>query len=196
MLTEKIKKYHVVLASGSPRRRELLQMLGIDFTVQTKPTDEVYPDNLPAKEVSEYLARLKAAAFMAESIADHNLIVIAADTTVVIGDEILGKPQDRADAIAMLTKLSGKRHTVYSGVCILKDGASTSMTAQTDVWFRELTQAEIEFYVDNYRPYDKAGAYAVQEWIGAAAISRMEGSYYNVVGLPTQMLYVKLGEVV
>jgi septum formation protein len=122
--------------------------------------------------------------------------VIAADTTVVIDDEILGKPKDRADAIAMLQKLSGKRHTVYTGVCILKEGQFHSFTAQTDVWFRKMAEEEIVFYVDNYKPFDKAGAYAVQEWIGAAAISRMEGSYYNVVGLPTQMLYVKLAEVV
>ncbi len=190
-----LNQYHVILASGSPRRRELLQMLGIDFTVKTKPTDEIYPDTLPAKDVSEYLSRLKAGSFMDESLADPYLIVIAADTTVVIGDEILGKPKDRADAISMLKKLSNKRHSVYSGVCILKSGVLNSFTAQTDVWFRELKTSEIEYYVDNYEPYDKAGAYAVQEWIGAAAISRMEGSYYNVVGLPTQMLYVRLAEI-
>lgn len=195
-MMDKLNQYNIILASGSPRRRELMAMLGINFTVKTKPTDEVYPDGTPAAQVSEYLARLKAGAFMDESLADGNLIVIAADTTVVIDNEILGKPADRADAIAMLQKLSGKRHTVYSGVCILKGGESHSFTAQTDVWFRELQQQEIEFYVDNYKPYDKAGAYAVQEWIGVAAISRMEGSYYNVVGLPTQMLYVKLGEVI
>ena len=195
-MIDKLKQYNIILASGSPRRRELMTMLGINFTVKTKPTDEVYPDGTPAAQVSEFLAKLKAEAFMDESLADGNLIVIAADTTVVIGDEILGKPTDRADAIAMLQKLSGKRHTVYSGVCILKGGKCHTFTAQTDVWFRQLQQEEILFYVDNYKPYDKAGAYAVQEWIGAAAISRMEGSYYNVVGLPTQMLYVKLGEVV
>jgi septum formation protein len=189
------KQYNVILASGSPRRRELLQMLGIDFTVKTKPTDEVYPDCTPSDKVSEFLAKLKAEAFLEESLIDPNLIVIAADTTVVIENEILGKPKDRADAISMLRKLSGKRHTVYSGVCILKEGQFHSFTAQTDVWFREMDLREIEYYVDNYRPFDKAGAYAVQEWIGAAAISRMEGSYYNVVGLPTQMLYVKLAEV-
>ena len=195
MLTEKLKQYHVILASGSPRRRELMQMLGINFSVKTKPTDEIYPDGTPADQVSEYLAKLKAEAFTAESLTDPKLIVISADTTVVIDNEILGKPADRADAIAMLQKLSGKRHTVYSGVCILTGGKCHTFTAKTDVWFRAMAEEEIVFYVDNYRPFDKAGAYAVQEWIGAAAISRMEGSYYNVVGLPTQMLYVKLGEV-
>ena len=193
---DKLNQYKIILASGSPRRKELMTMLGINFTVKTKPTDEVYPDGTPSDKVSEFLAKLKAEAFLEESLSDPNLIVIAADTTVVIDDEILGKPKDRADAIAMLQKLSGKRHTVYSGVCILKEGQFHSFTAQTDVWFRKMAEEEIVFYVDNYRPFDKAGAYAVQEWIGAAAITRMEGSYYNVVGLPTQMLYVKLAEVV
>jgi len=193
---DKLNQYKIILASGSPRRKELMTMLGINFTVKTKPTDEVYPDGTPTDKVSEFLAKLKAEAFLEESLSDPNLIVIAADTTVVIDDEILGKPKDRADAIAMLQKLSGKRHTVYTGVCILKEGQFHSFTAQTDVWFRKMADEEIVFYVDNYKPFDKAGAYAVQEWIGAAAISRMEGSYYNVVGLPTQMLYVKLAEVV
>lgn len=195
-MMDKLNQYRIILASGSPRRRELMAMLGINFTVKTKPTDEVYPDGTPTDKVSEFLAKLKAEAFLEESLSDPNLIVIAADTTVVIDDEILGKPKDRADAITMLQKLSGKRHTVYTGVCILKEGQFHSFTAQTDVWFRKMAEEEIVFYVDNYRPFDKAGAYAVQEWIGAAAISRMEGSYYNVVGLPTQMLYVKLAEVV
>ena len=195
-MINKLNQYNIILASGSPRRRELMTMLGINFTVKTKPTDEVYPDGTPSDKVSEFLAKLKAEAFLEESLSDPNLIVIAADTTVVIDDEILGKPKDRADAIAMLQKLSGKRHTVYTGVCILKEGQFHSFTAQTDVWFRKMTEEEIVFYVDNYKPFDKAGAYAVQEWIGAAAISRMEGSYYNVVGLPTQMLYVKLAEVI
>ena len=195
-MMDKLNQYRIILASGSPRRRELMAMLGINFTVKTKPTDEVYPDGTPSDKVSEFLAKLKAEAFLEESLSDPNLIVIAADTTVVIDDEILGKPKDRADAIAMLQKLSGKRHTVYTGVCILKEGQFHSFTAQTDVWFRKMAEEEIVFYVDNYKPFDKAGAYAVQEWIGAAAISRMEGSYYNVVGLPTQMLYVKLAEVV
>ena len=194
-MMDKLNQYRIILASGSPRRRELMTMLGINFTVKTKPTDEVYPDGTPSDKVSEFLAKLKAEAFLEESLSDPNLIVIAADTTVVIDDEILGKPKDRADAIAMLQKLSDKRHTVYTGVCILKEGQFHSFTAQTDVWFRKMAEAEIVFYVDNYKPFDKAGAYAVQEWIGAAAISRMEGSYYNVVGLPTQMLYVKLGEI-
>jgi len=194
MLTDKLKDHKIILASGSPRRRELMQMLGLKFEVKTKPTEEVYPDTLPVEQVSEYLSRLKAEAFKAEVMADKQLIVIASDTTVAVDGEILGKPSDRADAIAMLRKLSGKSHSVFSGVCILSAQKTETFTARTDVWFRELSLQEIEYYVDNYRPFDKAGAYAVQEWIGAAAISRMEGSYYNVVGLPTQMLYVRLME--
>lgn len=194
MLSEKLKDRNIILASGSPRRRELLQMMGLQFAVMTKPTNEIYPDTLPVEQVSEYLSRLKAAAFADEVMADRKMIVIASDTTVAVDGEILGKPKDRADAIAMLSKLSGKSHSVFSGVCIMTADKTESFTARTDVWFRHMTDSEIEFYVDNYKPYDKAGAYAVQEWIGAAAISRMEGSYYNVVGLPTQMLYVKLDE--
>lgn len=194
MLSEKLKDRNIILASGSPRRRELLQMMGLQFAVKTKPTNEIYPDTLPVEQVSEYLSRLKAAAFADEVMADRKMIVITSDTTVAVDGEILGKPKDRADAIAMLSKLSGKSHSVFSGVCIMTADKTESFTARTDVWFRHMTDSEIEFYVDNYKPYDKAGAYAVQEWIGAAAISRMEGSYYNVVGLPTQMLYVKLDE--
>ncbi len=194
MLKDKLKDRNIILASGSPRRRELLQMMGLDFTVKTKPTDEVYPDTLPVDQVSEYLARLKAEAFREDVSADGKLIVIASDTTVAVDGEILGKPRDRGDAMAMLRKLSGKSHSVFSGVCIMSADGTETFTARTDVWFREISDEEIAYYVDNYKPYDKAGAYAVQEWIGAAAISRMEGSYYNVVGLPTQMLYVKLNE--
>ena len=121
-MIDKLNQYKIILASGSPRRKELMTMLGIDFTVKTKPTDEVYPDGTPADQVSEYLAKLKAEAFMDESLQDPKLIVISADTTVVIDNEILGKPTDRADAISMLQKLSGKQHTVFSGVCILIGG--------------------------------------------------------------------------
>lgn len=194
MLNDKLKDRNIILASGSPRRRELLQMMGLDFTVKTKPTEEVYPESLPVDQVSEYLSRLKAGAFADEVAADNSLVVIASDTTVAVDGEILGKPKDRADAIAMLRKLSGKSHSVFSGVCIMAADRTESFTARTDVWFRDISEEEIAYYVDNYKPFDKAGAYAVQEWIGAAAISRMEGSYYNVVGLPTQMLYVKLQE--
>jgi len=192
ILNDKLKKYKIILASGSPRRREIFQILGFDFEVKTKETKEEYPADLPKEKVSEFLAELKAKAFENEVLSDENLIVITSDTTVVIDGEILGKPLGREDAIQMLKKLSGKKHTVYSGVCIKNKRKTVTFTAFTDVWFRPLSDEEIVFYVDNYKPFDKAGAYAVQEWIGAAAISRIEGSYYNVMGLPSKMVFTEL----
>ncbi|MCR4561119.1 MAG: Maf family nucleotide pyrophosphatase [Bacteroidales bacterium] len=192
ILNEKLKKYKIILASGSPRRKEIFQILGFDFEVKTKETKEEYPADLPKEKVSEFLAELKAKAFENEVLSDENLIVITSDTTVVIDGEILGKPSGREGAIEMLKKLSGKKHTVYSGVCIKNKRKTVTFTAFTDVWFRPLSDEEIVFYVDNYKPFDKAGAYAVQEWIGAAAISRIEGSYYNVMGLPSKMVFTEL----
>lgn len=192
ILNEKLKKYKIILASGSPRRKEIFQILGFDFEVKTKETKEEYPADLPKEKVSEFLAELKAKAFENEVLSDENLIVITSDTTVVIDGEILGKPLGREGAIQMLKKLSGKKHTVYSGVCIKNKRKTVTFTAFTDVWFRPLSDEEIVFYVDNYKPFDKAGAYAVQEWIGAAAISRIEGSYYNVMGLPSKMVFTEL----
>lgn len=192
ILNEKLKKYKIILASGSPRRKEIFQILGFDFEVKTKETKEEYPADLPKEKVSEFLAELKAKAFENEVLEDEKLIVITSDTTVVIDGEILGKPSGREGAIEMLKKLSGKKHTVYSGVCIKNKRKTVTFTAFTDVWFRPLSDEEIVFYVDNYKPFDKAGAYAVQEWIGAAAISRIEGSYYNVMGLPSKMVFTEL----
>jgi septum formation protein len=166
--------------------------LGFDFEVKTKETKEEYPADMPKEKVSEFLAELKAKAFENEVLEDEKLIVITSDTTVVIDGEILGKPSGREGAIEMLKKLSGKKHTVYSGVCIKNKRKTVTFTAFTDVWFRPLSDEEIVFYVDNYKPFDKAGAYAVQEWIGAAAISRIEGSYYNVMGLPSKMVFTEL----
>ncbi|MCQ2974745.1 MAG: Maf family nucleotide pyrophosphatase [Bacteroidales bacterium] len=193
ILADKLKNYNIILASGSPRRKEILGMLGLDFKVITKPTQEKFPDGLTGGDIPEFLARLKAEAFDDdfESFPD-NTIVITADTIVYIDGEVLGKPKNRTDAIFMLKKLSGRKHEVLTGVCFKSKNNSISFSAKTDVWFRDLTDDEIIFYVDNYKPMDKAGAYAVQEWIGAVAISRIEGSYYNVVGLPSQMLYNQL----
>lgn len=192
ILNDKLKKYKIILASGSPRRKEIFQILGFDFEVKTKETKEEYPADLPKEKISEFLAELKAKAFENEVLSDEKLIVITSDTTVVIDGEILGKPLGREGAIQMLKKLSGKKHTVYSGVCIKNKRKTVTFTAFTDVWFRPLSDEEIVFYVDNYKPFDKAGAYAVQEWIGAAAISRIEGSYYNVMGLPSKMVFTEL----
>ena len=192
LLNEKLKNFHIILGSGSPRRKEIFSILGFDFQVKTFPTEEVYPEDLEKKQVSEFLAVQKAAAFKDLLENDKKAIVITSDTTVVTGNEILGKPNGRDGAIAMLKKLSGKKHTVYSGVCIKNHEKEVSFTAYSDVWFRELSEEEIVFYVDKFSPFDKAGSYAVQEWIGAAAIAKIEGSYYNVVGLPSQMLYKEL----
>lgn len=192
LLNQKLQHFKLILASGSPRRREILDMLGFEFLIKTKDTAEIYPESTPVDKVSEFLANAKANAFEPEVQANPKVIVIAADTTVVVDGEILGKPKSREEAIKMLQKLSGKKHTVYSGVSIKNKMNQVSFTAHTDVWFKDLDLLEIEYYVDNFHPFDKAGAYAVQEWIGAAAISRIEGSYYNVVGLPSKMLYTEL----
>ncbi|MBQ5402977.1 MAG: septum formation protein Maf [Bacteroidales bacterium] len=191
-LNEKLKKFHIILGSGSPRRKEIFSILGFDFEIKTFPTEENYPEDLDKKQVSEFIAVEKAAAFKEMLENQKNSIVITADTTVVLENEILGKPNGRNGAIEMLKKLSGKKHTVCTGVCIKNHSKEVTFSAYSDVWFRELSDEEITFYVDNFKPFDKAGSYAVQEWIGAAAIARIEGSYYNVVGLPSQKLYMEL----
>ncbi len=184
-------KYRFVLASQSPRRKELLAGLGIKFTVEPiKDEKEVYGDELPREAVPEFLARHKSESFHRELEDDE--VLITADTLVYLGDELLGKPKDRGEACAMLRRLSGHTHTVLTGVVLRTRDACASFTDTTEVIFRELSDAEIEYYVDNYRPYDKAGAYGVQEWIGYAGITGIRGSYFNVMGLPVQRLYDEL----
>ncbi len=183
--------YRFVLASQSPRRRELLAGLDIRFTVETsKDAKEAYGDDLPREEVPEYLARHKSDTFHRELEPDE--ILITADTLVYLGDELLGKPKDREGAMEMLRKLSGQTHSVLTGVCLRMQGRTHSFTDTTDVHFRELTEEEIAYYVDTYKPFDKAGAYGIQEWIGYAAITGITGSYFNVMGLPVQKLYDEL----
>ncbi len=183
-----MKNIKITLASGSPRRRELLRAMGVDFEVAAVDADESYPASMPAAEVPLFLARKKSLAY---SVAE-NEAVITADTVVILGDEILGKPVSRDDAVAMLAKLSGQTHTVITGVCIRSADKSEAFASATAVTFRNLAPDEIEYYVDNFAPFDKAGAYGIQEWIGHVAITRIEGSYNNVVGLPTEELYVHL----
>lgn len=184
-------KYRFVLASQSPRRRELLAGLGIEFTVEpVKDEKEAYGDDLPREMVPEFLARHKSESFHRE--LEEGEVLITADTLVYLGDELLGKPKDRGEACAMLRSLSGHTHTVLTGVVLRTRDASASFTDTTEVIFRELSDAEIAYYVDNYRPYDKAGAYGVQEWIGYAGITGIRGSYFNVMGLPVQRLYDEL----
>jgi len=192
-LNDRLKNYNIILASQSPRRREILKMLGVDFKVVVKDTDETFPPELQGGAIPEHIAVLKASAFDSDlqSLPD-NTIIIASDTIVYIDNKVIGKPKGREDAIKMLKTLSGRCHQVLTGVCIKTKDRQRSFFAESKVWFRELSDDEITYYVDNYKPFDKAGAYAVQEWIGAAAIAKIEGSYYNVMGLPSQMLYNEL----
>ena len=177
----------IVLASNSPRRKELLERLGLSFEVVVKHTAEIHPDGTMPHEIPSFLAKHKADAVQAAVGAEP--IVIAADTIVIQEGRIFEKPEDRAGAIEMLQQLSGRQHTVVTGVCILHGSKELRFSDTTQVFFNELSLDEIEYYVDNYKPYDKAGSYACQEWIGAVAIHRFEGDFFNVVGLPVNKVY-------
>ncbi len=188
---DKLKNKTLVLASQSPRRQELIRELGLDFVVRTKDgLDEDYSSSLKVEEIPVFLAEKKAKAF-ADELKD-NEILITADTIVWCNNEVLEKPEDRAHAIEMIGKLSGRAHQVLTGVCIRYGNTKHSFVSTSDVYFKELTDSEIEYYVDNYEPYDKAGAYGIQEWIGYIGIERIDGSFYNVMGLPVQRLYEEL----
>ena len=184
-------KNRLVLASNSPRRKELLRGLGIDFEVRLiGDIDESYPNGLPANEVPVHISKAKAAAYM--DTMTENEVILTADTVVVCDGEILGKPHDAEDARRMLGLLSGKSHEVITGVTLSTLQWQRSFAVTTVVWFKELSADEICFYVDNYRPFDKAGAYGIQEWIGYVGVQRIEGSYFNVMGLPVQRIYDEL----
>lgn len=193
MLLDDLKRYNVILASNSPRRRELLADLGIDFQVKTlKGVDESYPHDLPVLEIAEYISRKKAHAYKSQMSADQ--LIITADTVVILGDEVLGKPADAADARRMLRELSGKTHKVVTGVTIATTCNIKSFSAVTDVEFAPLSDEDINYYVDHYRPLDKAGAYGIQEWIGCMGVRHISGSFYNVMGLPLHRLYSELNQ--
>jgi len=183
--------YSVILATQSPRRRELMKGLDIPFTIMTKNTPEDFPDDLKGSEIALYLSRRKAEAFTNEELPGDYLL-ITADTIVWINNHVLNKPVSHSEASAMLTELSGNRHTVFTGVTLRSRQKTVSFCSATDVWFRHLSEDEINYYLNKYKPYDKAGSYGVQEWIGFAAIKRIEGSYFNVMGLPTQQLFLEL----
>ena len=186
-----LKKYHIILASNSPRRRELLSGLEIDYEVKILPgIDESYPENLTGEEIPMYIAREKADAYRPSIKPDE--LIITADTIVCLEGQVLGKPKDEADACRMLRLLSGRTHQVITGVCITTAEMQRTFAATTDVTFDTLSEEEITHYVNNYRPMDKAGAYGVQEWIGFIGVTRLEGSYFNVMGLPIQRLYKEL----
>jgi septum formation protein len=185
-----LKKYKFILASKSPRRQYLLKELGLEFEVRTKEVDESFPKILEAQEIPLYLCEKKADAF--EEELSENTIVITADTIVWIDGQVLNKPEDRVDAVRMLNLLSGKMHEVYTGVCLRSKSKKKTFHALTKVYFKTLSQQEIDYYVDNFQPYDKAGAYGAQEWIGYIAIDKIEGTYFNVMGLPLRELYEEL----
>lgn len=172
----------IILASQSPRRKQLLEWAEVPFEVIVKETDESYPEHLPVTDIAVHIARNKALAVQHET--GKAIPVLAADTIVVLGNEVIGKPKDRDDAINILLKLSGNHHKVITGVVIFNDENETSFADVTDVEFHPLTKEQIEFYVDKYKPYDKAGAYAIQEWIGVVGIKSISGDFYNVMGLP------------
>ena len=183
-----LKKYHIILASKSPRRQELLRGMGVDFEILTKETPEDYPNDLPLDEVPKYLSMQKSLAFNdVELPADY--LLITSDTVVICEGEILGKPKDREDAARMLRLLSGKTHHVVTGVTVRSAEKTESFAVRSNVTFAQLDADEINYYIEHCKPYDKAGAYGIQEWIGYVGISGLEGSFYNVMGLPTRKLY-------
>ena len=186
-----VNDYKIILASKSPRRRELLAGLDIDFQVRVLPgIDESYPATLPVMETAEYIASKKAEAYR-QQMADDEL-VITADTVVIVDDEVLGKPADAAEAAQMLRKLSGRSHQVVTGVCLTTLQQTAHFSVTTDVTFKQLTAEEIDYYIKKYQPFDKAGAYGIQEWIGYIGCTGLRGSYYNVMGLPVQRIYAEL----
>ena len=185
------RSHKLILASNSPRRKELLAGLDVQFEVRVlQGIDEGYPATLPTAEIAEYIAQKKAAAYRETIAADE--LVITADTIVVLDDEVLGKPKDAADARRMLRELSGRTHQVITGVVLTTRERQEHFSVVSDVTFKQLTDSEIDYYVDTYRPMDKAGAYGIQEWIGYVGVTRLEGSYFNVMGLPVQRIYEAL----
>ncbi len=195
MLTKKLKDYTVILASGSPRRHFLLGETGLEFEIAYLDSHkEEYPPDIPYKEIPVYLAREKAKAYSENT--GEKVILITADTIVWLKGEIIGKPGDYQEAVNMLRKLSGKKHEVLTGVCISSKKKEKVFCSKTEVFFRTLTADEINYYIEHYKPFDKAGAYGIQEWIGYVGIEKIVGSYYNVMGLPVQQLYHELEEFV
>ena len=183
-----LNKYHIILASKSPRRQELLRGMGVGFEIMTKETPENYPAELPLDEVPKYLSLQKSLAFNDNELPPDYLL-ITSDTVVICEGEILGKPKDREDAERMLRMLSGKTHHVVTGVTVRSAEKTESFAVRSNVAFAELEQDEIDYYIEHCQPFDKAGAYGIQEWIGYVGISGLEGSFYNVMGLPTRKLY-------
>ena len=186
-----LSRYNIILASNSPRRKELLSGLNIPYEIKTLPDiDESYPDSLTGEDIAIYIAKEKANAYLDQ--LDENTLLITADTIVLLDGKVYGKPSDETDAKQMLRDLSGKTHQVITGVCITTKDKQVSFGVSSEVRFSKLDDDEIEYYVPNYKPFDKAGAYGVQEWIGYVAVEYISGSYFNIMGLPIQRLYREL----
>jgi septum formation protein len=192
---DRINRYDIILASRSPRRQQLLEGAGIRFNVvKDLEMDEIYPAVLKREEIPMYLAQAKATLYA--SRIKNNTLLITADTIVYLNDEVIGKPNDAEDAVAMLTLLSGHMHEVFTGVCLKTANREIVFYAGTKVFFRKFAEDEIRYYVNTYKPFDKAGAYGVQEWIGYVGVEHIEGSFYNVMGLPVQKLYHELIKII
>jgi septum formation protein len=195
LLHERLKKYRLILASQSPRRKMLLNGLDLNFEVVVMDDiDESYPEDMSMKEIPEFLAKKKSDNYT--DILDHKTIIITADTIVWFRNKVVGKPTDIEDAKHIIGRLSGNTHTVVTGVCLRTKGKIKIFNSVSEVHFTKLAQSEINYYIDNYKPFDKAGAYGIQEWIGYVGIEKIEGSFYNVMGLPVQRLYHELSEFV
>ncbi|MDO5968213.1 Maf-like protein [Flavivirga aquimarina] len=193
MLNEKLKNHRIILASGSPRRQEFFKNLGLDFEIILKPVKEEYPPRLTHFEISNYLAQLKALSFKKE--LKDNDILITSDTIVWHNNEALGKPRDKQEAFSILKSLSNTTHEVITSVCFTTKSFEKTLHAITKVSFKNLTDAEIEYYINTCKPFDKAGAYGIQEWIGQIGVTKLEGSYFNVMGLPTHLVYKTLNAI-
>nr|WP_321227830.1 Maf-like protein [uncultured Psychroserpens sp.] len=194
MIQDTLKNYNLILASGSPRRQQFFKDLGLDFEIRLKPVKEEFPDRLTHFEISDYLAQLKSLPFK-EELKDNDILVTS-DTIVWHDQEALGKPKDYDDAFNMLSSMSDATHEVITSICFTTKTSQKTVNAITKVTFKALTEDEINYYINNFKPFDKAGAYGIQEWIGQIGITNIEGSYTNVVGLPTHLLYKTLNSIV
>lgn len=192
MLREKLKNYNIILASGSPRRQAFFKELDLDFTIQIKEVEEVYSSELKYSKITDYLSQLKASIFINLS---ENDILITSDTIVWKNEKALGKPKDFEEAKKMLRSLSGQMHEVITSVCFTSKKFQKTVNDVTKVWFKTLSEDEINYYLKNYKPFDKAGSYGIQEWIGYIGIEKIEGCYFNVMGLPTRLVYKTLTEI-
>ena len=189
MLTQKLNKYNIILASGSPRRQNFFKQLDIPFTIDVREVDEVYPNHLQGSEITDYLADLKSKAFPELTETD---LLVTSDTIVWFEGKAIGKPKDTEDAFQMLKSMAGKKHQVYTSVSIKSKNFQRIFNEETTVEFDDLSDEEIRYYLETYKPYDKAGSYGIQDWIGMIGVTKLEGSYFNVMGLPVHKLYKEL----